>query len=312
MASIIYASTVNAENRSESSLYTKQKKTTPQWLQSEPTSTKIDFSFPAMGTLWHITGNGRPRSLNQAHLHRYCLETVAQYDRTFSDWSEFSELRQLEHSNLTIAHGASVLFIRGLRLAEKAYYQTNKGFDITVGDKIWSKQGRTIGLDQLVWSDDGKKFHFKKNPRRLTFGGIAKGMTVGHLAQILYATGIDEFRIDAGGGNIAEYPAKKQKRKDQKPLPTTKIAQNETKPCPESMKYIQFLSHSNPKQKDHNNHQHIKNPGAGSEPTKSVSIRCHSPQEENDDWQAIGALSDAYSTAYTIKKFPLPKHCEIL
>lgn len=159
--------------------------------------------WAAMGTVWTLDYTA-PRSIgftDTAELEETARELVYEYDIAFSDWDEESELRRLETRDLTRWQEPSELFLRGLKYSQEAFVQTNGAFDITIGAVQWKALKKPVGTDKL--RIEGRRFRFTKNPKRLTFGGIAKGMAVGAVVSGLLSKGLHDFRLDAGGGNLA-------------------------------------------------------------------------------------------------------------
>lgn len=89
-----------------------------------------------------------------------------------------------------------------VKLAQEAYKLTNGAFDVTVGALAWKALTAPVGTDELEIQPSGA-FRFRRDPKRLTFGGIAKGAATGVMAAILRDADLHDFRIDAGGGNLA-------------------------------------------------------------------------------------------------------------
>jgi hypothetical protein len=151
-----------------------------------------------MGTVFRIEVADQNQSQYRAlEVAQNLLQRVEQ---SLSDWSESSELRQLEKSGLGRFQQASPLFIKMLRLSYEASEQSAGLFDITIGDTLWLKLPTTHGtLNNLQLK--GERFKFVRPPKRLTFGGIAKGYAVGQLFDELSQRGFAVLRVDGGGGN---------------------------------------------------------------------------------------------------------------
>ncbi len=231
-----------------------------------------------MGTIWSVRAEPElPPALRQA-LERESLR----YDLTFSDWSEDSELRRLERSGLGGGwHEASPLFLVGLRLAARAWRETDGVFDVSLGAVIWKARARPTGLKDLRVEE--KRFRFGEDPVRLSFGGIAKGMAVGALARILvHDPRVERFSIDAGGGNAAQG--------DRARGELIWISRSETAPGPSA---------------------HIIDP---SSPARRIdarsALRCFTPWAQAARGPEDSALADAWSTALVVRPhLPLPPGC---
>lgn len=234
-----------------------------------------------MGTYWSIDLSDPGVSYPREYLSQKIIGLVDLYDKTFSDWREDSELKALE-KNLTKFQKPTDLFIKGLEYSKLGYEKSKGEFDITVGAILWKQKKEKVGFDQLELN--GSKFRFKVDPIRLTFGGIAKGMAVGNLANWLYLKNIKNFRINGGDGNLA-LSGKNFKIGWEEEMQIGKIKPNE----------VVFISRSNLLQ---NGRKHIIGNALRTTPVLAI---CNSPFEENKNWEKIGALSDAYSTALVLK-----------
>lgn len=252
-------------------------------------SATFDWEFVSMGTVWKVSAQ-TSKKLDYNKTERELSQILFSYDMTFSDWNKESELRKLESLGLTSWKTPSPLFLKGLRYSQKIFKQTAGTFDITVGCKVWKVCDKAVGLDQLHM--DGKKFQFKKDPKRLTFGGNIKGMAVGALAWYLYSHKIKSFYINAGGGNLAVRGHEWQKQ-----VPYLKRVTKQTL----------FISHSYPLQK---NQRHIFDPKKESSSKKQVSLSCRVEPEKEENFLWQGATSDAWSTALSLNsKLNLPENC---
>ncbi|MFI5389978.1 MAG: FAD:protein FMN transferase [Bacteriovoracales bacterium] len=234
-----------------------------------------------MGTYWSIDLSDPGVSFPREYLSQKIIGLVDLYDKTFSDWREDSELKALE-KNLTQFQKPTDLFIKGLEYSKLGYDKSNGEFDITVGAILWNEKKEKVGFDKLELN--GNKFRFKEDPKRLTFGGIAKGMAVGALSTWLYKNNIKNFRVNAGDGNLS-FIGKNFKE--------AWIEEKQTGPT--NPQEIIFLSRSNIKQ---NGRVHIIGIKRGAD---SVKISCRSKAKDLLDWEKIGALSDAYSTALVLE-----------
>ena len=234
-----------------------------------------------MGTYWSIDLAEAGKSFPKDYLSKKIIDLIDSYDRAFSDWREGSELRILETNNLKHYQKPSSLFLRGLEYSKLAFEKSKGEFDITVGAVLWKKRKEKVGLNNLVLDKNG--FYFKINPQRLTFGGIVKGMVIGAISAWFYQQNIYNFRINAGDGNLAL---------SGKNFNEGWIEEQQTGKIDSS--YVVFLSRSNYVQKGR---IHIIGKKRGHD---SVQITCKSFQKNYKDWEKIGALSDAYSTALVL------------
>jgi thiamine biosynthesis lipoprotein ApbE len=236
-----------------------------------------ELRWSAMGTVWSVQTNAEVAPRLREALERECLR----YEATFSDWSQDSELRRLEKGGLSGWHAASPLFLEGLRLAQQAWNETRGAFDISVGAVIWKARSQPVGLKSL--RVEAKRFRFSEDPKRLSFGGLAKGMAVGALAHMLARSpGIDAFRIDAGGGNAV----RASRARDE----FIWISRSASQPGPRA---------------------HIIDPTqAGRSLEASAALRCSSRWSESAQAPAFSGLADAWSTALVVDpSLPPPAHC---
>ncbi len=236
-----------------------------------------------MGTYWIVDIAEQGVSFSKEYLSRKVIGLVDLYDKTFSDWRIDSELRKLEKEKLNKFHRPSELFLRGLEYSLLAYNESKSNFDITVGAVIWKERKDKLGLDKLVLKENG--FKFLEDPKRLTFGGIIKGMAVGRLAYWFYSNNIKNFRLNAGDGNLA-LSGKKFKDHWEEEIQTGLIRPDE----------VVFLSRSNLMQ---NGRKHIIGKTSQRFPVLAI---CSSSLENKRDWEKLGALSDAYSTSLILDK----------
>jgi ApbE family len=234
-----------------------------------------------MGTYWSIDIAETGKSFPREYLSKKIIDLIDSYDRTFSDWREGSELKMLEKKDLRRYQKPSSLFLRGLEYSKLAYEKSEGEFDITVGAVLWKQRRKKVGLNNLVLDKNG--FYFKINPQRLTFGGIVKGMACGALSAWLYQQNITNFRINGGDGNLAL----SGKNFNEGWIEEQQIGKIEPS-------NVVFLSRSNYIQ---NKRIHIIGKKRGPD---SVIITCGSSQKKIKDWERMGALSDAYSTALVL------------
>jgi hypothetical protein len=180
--------------------------------------------------------------------------------------------------------------MRGLRASEKAFKSTHGIFDITVGAVLWKKATAPVGQRHLVLSGD--RFRFERDPLRLTFGGIAKGMAVGELATKLYESGLRDFKIDAGGGNLALAGAFASASQLGNAEPTA----------------VTFVSSSSA---TNHGEQHLLDPSRSDRKVSGhASLACRGSAGDSANWAELSGLADAYSTALVIEpSLELPSAC---
>jgi hypothetical protein len=204
---------------------------------------------------------------------------------------------------------ASPLFLHGLELSQQAYAMTQGYFDISVGAILWkvSPQATGVGPGQLQF--DHQRFRFTTDPKRLTFGGIAKGMAVGKIAELFAKKHLTNFRINAGGGNLAVMGQRGEYTWEE-----------EQEIGPMSPHFVYFISHSH----GDNTHgvQHIYAPtspldkiGKIHRPllgAKFSSLSCKSSSAEPHLWEDGSGIADAYSTAMVLNSaLAIPRHCAL-
>jgi hypothetical protein len=256
--------------------------------EGPPASSGRTIKFTSMGTIWTIQWGDTEDVEVQKPLLRDTLMTDAYlYDTTFSDWMSDSELRKLEKRGLNKTQEPTPLFMQGLRLSRRAFLMSDKAFDITIGAVLWKAASEAVGMEEL--EIEGRKFRFKKDPKRLTFGGIAKGMLTGAMALKLWDAGLRNFRVDGGGGNVA--------------LAGDDFGEAWPELREAGKVYVKgdllFVSRSAPLQKSR---QHILDPSAPrSKIKRQAEVVCAVNARERDKWIDEGGLTDALSTALVIR-----------
>lgn|GEM_PF-1217611 len=278
--------------------------------ESDPDASSRRMVWAAMGTVWTLDYLAPPEFpfSATAEVEESVREVVYRYDMVFSDWAEDSELRRIERRGLTRWQEPSGLFLEGLRYAKDAWDATGGAFDITIGAVQWKAARRSVGMDKV--RIQGQRFRFVKDPRRLTFGGIAKGMAVGAVAMELLSRGVRDFRIDAGGGNLAlvgfadgksdSWPeAQTYKLRDGKVWHVSRSSAKAHRDSPDDF---------DPNGKEVAT-QHIWDP---KDVTRALHARdvviCGAAAKESQ--QRAGAFADVYSKAVLIRgTFRVPKEC---
>jgi len=254
-----------------------------------------NFSFVSMGCPWRVYYVNPKISIFHERLKKKLINKAAEYDETFSDWSEESELKRIEKKSYNLLLCSSPLFLKALIFAKDFYNKTEGVFDITLG------QG---SLEYLSLSPNKKCFKFsQKYPKNLTFNGFVKGMVLGDMAKIFIRSGLKNFYINAGNGNIVFMLD--EKHKDLFKLPKEYFLKGYDK--------IYFLSQSKTEQ-EHNmkKHQHIYNPKNRNLKLGAESkVLCSGDLNQMKQWPKISGLSDALSTALTVNpKLTIPKNCQ--
>ncbi len=258
-------------------------------LAPQETPRALEASFFSMGTRWNFSTTGvSPEKFQNLKAKLTALALL--YEETFSDWSESSELRKLEKSGLGNKQVPSALFWDGLLLAKDAYLLSHEKFDITIGDVQWKLRKFPYGLKHLKVDTKEKSFSFSKPVKRLTFGGIAKGMALGDMAEMLLRSGIQEFRIDAGGGNIVEANRNGE---------------------------LKFVSKSRIFASGSASEIHIFDPNSKMSLRKNldeqIELHCSGAEFSRGALMRLGALSDALSTALLLDKtIPMLAHCKLM
>ncbi|MDC0255718.1 FAD:protein FMN transferase [Bacteriovoracales bacterium] len=254
-----------------------------------------NFHLFSMGTLWKIDLYHPNKALKKEILKNILNKKLQKYDQTFSDWSPSSELRILEkkmESWLT----PSPLFMRGLEYSQEAFNHTQKKFDITIGSVLWKEAQKAVGLEKLQMrvKKGSKQFRFLTHPKRLTFGGIVKGMALGRLSQILIKHNIKNFRVDAGGGNISIMGQKNSLMAWEEEIELGALTKDE----------IVFISRSKLTRPNGTKHIFSRTKTKKSKKFQSV-ILCKSPTNRVTDWERLASISDALSTVQTFSNIKI-------
>jgi len=242
-----------------------------------------DASFFAMGTRWSVSMKGVPASKSFPALKDKLTSFALHYELTFSDWSDESELRKIELSGWgTRKHRVSDLFMEGLLLSQEAYVLSNSAFDITTGAILWKSQAKAVGQQNMELDAGKKSVRFTRDPKRLTFGGIVKGMALGEMSSFLIEQGVESFWIDAGGGNRVSFEKGN----------------------------VRFESRSRVFRADTLTEKHVFSTRGKEERTKGVAIACSTRSKKRSDLIRWGALSDSFSTARLLdNSWKFPKEC---
>jgi hypothetical protein len=243
-----------------------------------------EASFLAMGARWTVAMSGVPTRRDFTVLKDKLASFALHYEMVFSDWSEDSELRRLEKSGLTQTQAPSELFFEGLLLAQEAFGETAGVFDVTVGAIHWKAADTAVGLQTLHTNVQKKTFRFEKDPRRLSFGGLVKGMALGDMASYLIAEGVRGFSINAGGGNLVERLSSGQ---------------------------LRFVSRSRIYKAGTDGDRHIWHPKDARYVQERAEVICSVEERSRSQLIRWGGLSDAFSTARLLShEFQLPPICE--
>ena len=258
-----------------------------------PSKSVGEFSFSSMGTLWRVVYTKQKTSFKEDLLQREILERVSFYDETFSTWSSESELKQIEKKDFSENIKSSELFLEALILGKELFEKTKGVFDPSRG---------TGNFSGLSFSRKELSFSFSKNPpTKLDFNGFVKGMAVSEVALLLYRSGLKDFYINAGNGNLAYRVS--EAYKEDFPLLGKRF-------FPFGRGKVYFLSQSETVQVHGKiKHQHIQ--GALNQKVDSgAQVLCSLNVSESSSWIKMGGVSDAFSTALSLdKSLSLPKFC---
>jgi len=253
-------------------------------LASQIPPQRQESSFLAMGTKWTVSMSGVPGRRDFTVLKDKLLSFALHYDMTFSAWSEESELRRLEKAGLEKTQSPSELFFEGLMLSQEAFGATDGVFDITVGAIQWKALPAAVGLSELEVDPRKKTFRFARDPRRLSFDGIVKGMALGEMATYLLEQNVKSFVIDAGGGNLVE-----------------RLSSGE----------LRFVSRSRVYKAGSDEDRHIWHPKDARYVQEKSEVVCTVEEMRRSTLLRWGALSDAFSTARLLSRdWQLPPICE--
>ena len=255
-------------------------------LKSQDLPQRQEASFLAMGTKWNVSLSGLQRPRDFPNLRDKLVSFALYYDMTFSAWTDDSELRKLEKAGLDKTQSPSELFFEGLSLAQEAFSETGGVFDITVGAIEWKALPAAVGLSHLQTDPTKKTFRFDRDPKRLTFDGLAKGMALGEMASYLIEQGVRAFVIDAGGGNLVERSSAGE---------------------------LRFISRSRIFKAGSNGDRHIWNPLDARYIKEKTEVVCTVDSLKRPELVRWGALSDAFSKATLLSSdWHLPPICEEL
>lgn len=249
--------------------------------RTQPSSQEATFF--AMGTRWTLSVSGMSSEISFVELKDKVISLAMLYDMTFSDWSSESELRKIELKGWGgESHKVSELMMEGLLLSQEAYQHTKGAFDITTGAISWKVSKFAVGQNLMILNPAALSVRFAKDPKRISFGGLAKGMSLGEMGSLLVNYKVQSFWIDAGGGNRLSYENQK----------------------------IKFDSYSRALKAGESKEKHIFSPKGESLKKETSHVICMSPTTRRSDLIRWGALSDAYSTAQLVSNdWVLPSEC---
>lgn len=260
-------------------------------LLSEPESSCEEIVFQGMGTFWRVFYCADKKSAKKKLLENSFIELVSSYDEAFSTWSEESELKKLERNRFSKKVESSDFFIKTLKIAKNYYELTSGVFDVTLG---------TGDLKELRVGK--KSFYFLKfPPSKLDFNGFVKGIAAASIAKILESSGIKAFYVNAGNGNLVyKVPFGFEKQ--------FALGENFFQ---EGRSKVYFFSKSSSVQTHSGkSYQHIQDTKKDRVFQSDAQIVCVGETTALEDWEWLGGLSDAFSTALTVKpSLLLPEVC---
>ncbi len=250
-----------------------------------------EIVFQGMGTFWRVFYCADKKSVQKKLLESSFIELVSSYDEAFSTWSDESELKKLEKKGFFGKLTSSGFFLKTLKIAKDYSEVTSGVFDVTLG---------TGDLKELRMEEESFCF-LKSAPIKLDFNGFVKGVAAASIAKILESSGIKAFYVNAGNGNLV-YKVPLQFEK-QFLLGESFFQKGRSK--------IYFLSKSfsvqTHKGKDY---QHIQDTKEERIFQEESQVICVGETSDLENWEWLGGLSDAFSTALTIKpSLVIPEVC---
>ncbi len=183
--------------------------------QALTAATLNQFEGKAQGTTYHISYTGEPK----AKLPALVEKTLAEFDKTFSNYRPDSEISQINAQQSTNWQKLSPELYRILAFALTVSQATEGAFDITLGQelKTWGFGAYNKGLKKVpseseiaqALKDSGylqlelranPPALRKKNPRLLLdLSGIAQGYAVDVVSKLLDQQGLKGFLVEIGG-----------------------------------------------------------------------------------------------------------------
>lgn len=173
----------------------------------------------AMATEFEIVLYGKDETTDPEYLLEVCREAFAAVDaleKKVSTWRSDSYATLINRQAFEKPVPVSSDVIEIIEVSRYFFRETQGAFDITVGPLLdfWKERSHTgiwptdqdlesilakIGLNYVVVDSTKNTVLFQRPGMRLDFGGIAKGMALDRMAEILREKDILNARLGAGG-----------------------------------------------------------------------------------------------------------------
>lgn len=259
--------------------------------------------------LYGETCDTDPESLLSAG--RAAFDAVDALENRISSWKSDSYTSLVNRRASQSPVEVSVDLLEILEDAKKIHVDTGGTFDVTVGPLIqfWKSREKlgifpnheevkpvlqTVGLKQVLVDKQAHTIQFKRPGMNLDFGGIAKGLAVDRMANILIENGVKTARLNAGTSTILALGAPPEDSGwtvdilspyndgQGEPVATVKICNEALSTSANTIRYLRI---------DGKCYSHIFNPHTGMPVTGISSATAIAP---------TGVESDALSTAFFV------------
>jgi len=182
-----------------------------------PKLVQISDGRPAMGTILEITVVASDEARARAVIE-LCFAETERLEMILTTWREDGELARL---NARAGHGpqkASPELLRILRDAQRLSEETERTFDVTVGNlvELWREAERRnskpapnevlaawqgVGADRIRIDESGRTIELESG-MSIDVGGFAKGWTLDRIGELLGRESIDRAFMSFGGSSL--------------------------------------------------------------------------------------------------------------
>ncbi|MGN0867464.1 MAG: FAD:protein FMN transferase [Oligosphaeraceae bacterium] len=158
-----------------------------------------------------------------------CSESLFQLHNTLNAFDPQSELSRFHQAPDNTPLPLSPLLWRAFQAARLAYQETQGAFDVTVGplmdfwrqvakhpedpqyqgealETLCARHKASVGFPLLLWDDTAQTVTKSRPGIRVDFGGLAKGLALDILREILQEHDIQYYYISLGGNTLQVLP----------------------------------------------------------------------------------------------------------
>ncbi len=158
-----------------------------------------------------------------------CSESLFQLHNALNAFDPQSELSRFHQAPANTPIPLSPLLWRTFQAARQAYQETQGAFDVTIGplmdlwrqvakhpdapqfqgealETLCAKTRESVGFALLSWDDAARTVTKSRPEIRVDFGGLAKGLALDILREILREDAIEYYYISLGGNTLQNLP----------------------------------------------------------------------------------------------------------